>query len=75
MGITQCVNRAVQQNNAGIVTRFGGRTRRWAEFAGRVARLAGGLRALGVEPGDRVAILALNSDRYLEFYAAVPWAG
>jgi hypothetical protein len=25
--------------------------------------------------GDRVAILALNSDRYLETYVAVPWAG
>lgn len=75
MGITQCVNRAVQQDHAGIVTRFGRRTRRWGEFAERVARLAGGFRALGVEPGNRVAILALNSDRYLEFYAAVPWAG
>ena len=75
MGITQCVGRAVQQNRHGIATRFGRRTRRWGEFAERVARLAGGLRALGVEPGDRVAILALNSDRYLEFYAAVPWAG
>ncbi len=54
---------------------YGERTRRWDEFGSRVARLAGGLRSIGVEPGDRVAILALNSDRYLEAYAAVPWAG
>ena len=25
--------------------------------------------------GDRVAMLALNSDRYLEYYFAIPWAG
>ena len=25
--------------------------------------------------GERVAILALNSDRYYEYYFAVPWAG
>ena len=30
---------------------------------------------LGVGAGDRVAILGLNSDRYLELYFAVPWAG
>jgi long-chain acyl-CoA synthetase len=28
-----------------------------------------------VREGDRVAILALNSDRYYEYYFAVPWAG
>jgi len=75
MGITQCIKRAVQQNRRGLATAFGARTRRWDEFADRVARLAGGLRELGVQPGDRVAVLALNSDRYLEIYAAVPWAG
>ncbi len=45
------------------------------EFRERAARLAAGLKSLGIAPGDRVAILALNSDRYLEYYVAVPWAG
>jgi acyl-CoA synthetase (AMP-forming)/AMP-acid ligase II len=27
-----------------------------------------------LEPGDRVGYLGKNSDRYLEFYVAVPWA-
>jgi acyl-CoA synthetase (AMP-forming)/AMP-acid ligase II len=75
MGITQCVKRAVQQNPCGRATVFGARTRRWDEFGARVARLAGGLQSIGVQSGDRVAVLALNSDRYLETYAAVPWAG
>ena len=75
MGVTQGVKRALQQNRHGTATIFGERTRSWAAFVERVARLAGGLRGLGVGRGDRVAILSLNSDRYLEFYVAVPWAG
>jgi long-chain acyl-CoA synthetase len=47
----------------------------WGEFGERVARIAGGLRAQGVGPEDRVAILALNSDRYLEYFFATNWAG
>ncbi len=75
MSITQSVKRCVQQNRNGVATIFGTRTRRWGEFQDRVARFAGGLRSLGLETGERVAILALNSDRYLEYFAAVPWAG
>ena len=75
MGITLGVKRSLQQNRHGRATLFGDRSRSWAEFGERVARLAGGLRGLGVGAGDRVAILALNSDRYLEYYVAVPWAG
>jgi acyl-CoA synthetase (AMP-forming)/AMP-acid ligase II len=52
-----------------------GRTRSWAEMQDRVARLAAAIRGFGIEPGDRVAILALNSDRYLEYYFACWWAG
>ena len=52
-----------------------GRTHTWSQVRERVARLAQGLRSRGVEPGDRVAVLGLNSDRYLEMMLAVPWAG
>ncbi|HYM04429.1 MAG TPA: long-chain fatty acid--CoA ligase [Stellaceae bacterium] len=75
MSITQGVKRNVQQNCDGNATTFGSRTQSWGQFQDRVARLAGGLKSLGVAPGDRVAILALNSDRYLEYFVAVPWAG
>ncbi len=53
----------------------GDRTRTWAETGDRVARLAAGLRRLGVQRGSRVIVLALNSDRYAEALYAIAWAG
>jgi long-chain acyl-CoA synthetase len=44
-------------------------------FFGRVCRLAGALLSLGLQRGDRVAILDLNSHRYLETYYACAHAG
>ncbi len=75
MYLTQFVRRAAQTAGQRIATRFEGRTHSYDRFADRVARLAAGLRGLGVKDNDRVGILALNSDRYLEFFFAVPWAG
>src|SRR5262244_3774969 len=47
----------------------------YAETWSRCRRLSGALTQLGVQPGDRVAILALNSHQYLEVYLAVPASG
>ena len=52
-----------------------GRRRTWREVGDRVPRLAGALRALGIADGAFVAALAMNSDRYIELFFAVPWAG
>jgi long-chain acyl-CoA synthetase len=73
--LSQLLKGAVQINHGGAATIYGDRVRTWSELQDRIARLAGALRALGVRNGDRVAILALNSDRYYEYYFAVPWAG
>src|SRR3954470_7783298 len=75
MEITQGLLRAVQQCPDAPATVFMGRTRTWAESAERIARLAGALRGLGVQPGDRVAILSANSDIYHEFMFAACWIG
>jgi long-chain acyl-CoA synthetase len=53
----------------------GGHRVTYAETWSRCRRLAGVLTRLGIQPGDRVAILALNSHRYLEVYLAVPASG
>src|SRR6476661_9871355 len=47
----------------------------YAEFADRTARLGGVLRALGVQPGERVAYLSANCHRLLEGYYGVLEAG
>ena len=49
--------------------------RTYAELGSRCRRLAGAMRRLGLEPGDRVGVMGLNSDRYLELYLGVPATG
>jgi len=75
MYLTQALHRAVQQKPDAIAVRSGNRQQTFRQFADRVARLAGALQSLGMREGDRVAMLALNSDRYLEYQMAVPWGG
>lgn len=60
-----------------VVTRTadGYRYSTYAEVAGRVRKLVGALRGLGVASGDRVLTLAWNSQEHLEAYFAVPGMG
>jgi len=73
--MTQGLQRSLQQTPDRTATVFRGRRRSFRQFAARVARLAGALQGLGVQPDDRVGILALNSDHYLEVMMATWWAG
>ena len=73
--LTQTLRRAEQVSPNATATVSTARRQTYAGFAQRVRRLAGALRRLGLEPGDRVGMLALNSDRYLEYYMGVWWAG
>ncbi|MBT3536404.1 MAG: AMP-binding protein, partial [Rhodospirillaceae bacterium] len=75
MRISSIVRRAAQINGDGLASNFQDRQQDWRQFESRVSRLAAGLAGLGVGLGDRVAMLGLNSDRYLEYFFAVPWAG
>ncbi|MGY4827152.1 long-chain-fatty-acid--CoA ligase [Sphaerotilaceae bacterium SBD11-9] len=75
MQITQALKRASAAQPKALATVCGGRRHTFAQVEQRVAGLAGALRGLGVQAGDRVGILSLNSDRYIETYMAVPWAG
>lgn len=75
MTMTQSLKRSLQQHPNKTAVRFGGHERSFAEYGERVARLAGALQQIGVTAGARVAMLSLNSDRFLEYTMAVPWAG
>jgi len=75
MYLTQGLRRAAQIRPREESTVFRERRRIWSETADRVARIAGGLKEVGLRPGERVAILALNSDRYFELLYAIPWLG
>src|SRR3954462_14848284 len=69
------LRRAVRVAPEAEAVRFDGRAVTYAETWDRCRRLHGALLALGLERGDRVAVVAQNSHRYLELYQAVPGAG
>src|SRR4051812_7955162 len=71
---TQGLHRTLQQDPDAPATIYRQRQRTVREQADRVARLAGGLRELGISAGASVGVLALNSDRFAELLLAVPWA-
>ena len=74
MRITQGLSRAAHVRPHHLAVVDGERRKTWAEFLDRVARLAGALQSLGIRRGDRIAVLANNSDRYLECYYAIFWS-
>ncbi len=75
MLITQALLRNRRGNPNALATMHLSRRRTWKEHVDRVSRLARGIRAAGCNPGDRVALLAWNSDYFLEVQHAVLWAG
>ncbi len=75
MYMTQCLQRTLQQNPDHTATVFADRRQTYRQFGDRVARLAGALQRLGMAAGDRVGMLAFNSDRYLEYIMGVWWGG
>lgn len=75
MRLTQTLGRAVLVRPDAIATVDGERVRTWRQVHERVSRISGALRGLAVKPGDRVAVLANNSDAYYESYFAILWSG
>jgi len=75
MDLTQPLHKALQERPRATALVCGARRQSFAQFVDRVARLAAVLQSLGLQPGDRVGLLALNSDRYVEYLYATWWAG
>lgn len=75
MNLTQPLHKALIERPQAEAMLCGGRRTDWTTFVDRVARLAAVLQAHGVQPGDRVGMLGLNSDHYVTFLYASWWAG
>ena len=75
MYLTQPLHKALTEAPDKTATVCQGRRHSYREFVSRIARLAAGLKKLGLKEDDRVAILGLNSDRYAEAIYATFWAG
>ena len=75
MYLTQSLHRATRAHPEKLATICGTRRHTYAALHDRVSWLAGALQSLGLKTGDRVAMLSLNSDRYLEFFLGTYWAG
>lgn len=75
MLFTAALRRAatIRSQHAGIID--GPHSKTWSQIQQDTAALAGALRTAGLQPGDKVATLALNSPRYFELMLAVWWAG
>ncbi len=71
----RCLYRAVDlyPKKTGVVC--GDHRFTYAEFGERCERLAAGLQAVGIRPGDRVAYLSFNNHQLLEGYFGVPLSG
>ncbi|SEL22943.1 Acyl-CoA synthetase (AMP-forming)/AMP-acid ligase II [Roseateles sp. YR242] len=75
MHLTQALHKALREQPDRDAVICGAERLSFRRFTERVARLAGALKQLGVAPGDRVGLLALNSARSVEFLYGCWWSG
>lgn len=75
MQLTQSLHKAQRECPNAVAVAFGDQQLSFAQFKDRVMRLAAVLQQLGMQPGDRVGMMALNSRRYVEYLYGVWWGG
>ncbi|MDO7842215.1 acyl-CoA synthetase [Sphingomonas immobilis] len=75
MYLTQPLHRLARQTPDRIAAVDAGRRLTWRALEARVAAFAGALRSRGLEPGDRVAMLARNGTDFLVYILGTFWAG
>ncbi|HZO06812.1 MAG TPA: AMP-binding protein, partial [Solirubrobacterales bacterium] len=73
MNAAGLLTRAAVQHGGAEAVRFGERAVTYAELSGRALRLGRALTELGLEPGDRVALLQANGIEMVESMFGV-WA-
>lgn len=75
MQVSQTLRRALLLYRDEIAVLDGDVRMTYRQFGDRVQRLASALASLGIGDDDKVAILMLNSHRYLELFYGTFWAG
>jgi fatty-acyl-CoA synthase len=74
--ILERMRRGLAGGEVVTLTEGGETTRaRYKDLVPRIDRLGAALKGLGVEPGDRVATFAWNTQQHLEIYLAAPCLG
>lgn len=73
--ISDAVAAQARLNPARLGTRDSRRSLSYAQWDARASRLASGLLGMGLQAGDRVAVLAYNSIEWMEIYVALARAG
>lgn len=68
----RCLYRAVDLYSKKLGVVSGSQRYSYGEFGERCEKLAAGLRAEGIRPGDRVAFLSYNNNQLLEGYYGAP---
>ena len=75
MYMTQPLHKARQEKPNSIAIIYNEREHTFLQLADGVARFAGMLKELGLEAGDRVGLMSLNSYQFIEYIYGVWWAG
>jgi len=68
MYLTQGLRRAAKAKPDEVALEDGDAVFTWAAFQDRAARLAGGFEGLGLTSGDRIAMLGVNTHRYIQYF-------
>lgn len=75
MNVANLLAESARRAPRSVAWSFGDRRATYAEFTERTRELAAGLRALGLEPGDRVLLCLPNRPELAETLLATVWAG
>jgi len=75
MYLTQPLHKAYRERPGLLALVCGERRQTFGDLYGKVRRVAGMLQEMGVGPNDRVGMLSVNSDHYIEYLYGTWWAG
>jgi acyl-CoA synthetase (AMP-forming)/AMP-acid ligase II len=75
MFLTQPLHKGRREKGKATAVVCGKQRLSYGELHDRVARLGAVLKQLGMQPGDRVGMMSLNSHRFVEYFFGTWWGG